>query len=44
MILAERLYSEYGEAPDQARIVLEGEAFLSSYFPRLSVIRRATIE
>ena len=44
LILAERLYSEYGEAPDQGRIILEGEAFLAAYIPRLSVIRRAPLE
>jgi peptidyl-prolyl cis-trans isomerase A (cyclophilin A) len=44
MILAERLYSDYGEAPDQGRIILEGNAFLTAYFPRLSYIRKATIE
>jgi len=44
MIIAERLYSDYGEGPDQGRIILEGNAFLTTYFPRLSYIRRATIE
>jgi peptidyl-prolyl cis-trans isomerase A (cyclophilin A) len=44
MIMAERLYSEYGEGPDQARIILEGNTFLSAYFPRLSFIRKASIE
>lgn len=44
MVLAERLYSEYGDGPDQGRILREGEAFLASYFPRLSIIRKATIE
>lgn len=44
MIMAERLYSEYGEGPDQARIILEGAAFLTAYFPRLSFIRKASVE
>ena len=44
LILAERLFSEYGEGPDQGRIILEGNAFLNAYFPRLSYIRKATIE
>ena len=44
MIMAERLFSDYGEAPDQARILLEGNAFLTTYFPKLSFIRKATIE
>ena len=44
MIMAERLFSDYGEGPDQGRIILEGNAFLSVHFPRLSYIRKATIE
>ena len=44
MILAERLFSEYGEGPDQARILTEGNAFLTAVFPRMSFIRKATIE
>jgi peptidyl-prolyl cis-trans isomerase A (cyclophilin A) len=44
MIMAERLFSDYGEGPDQGRILLEGNAFLTAYFPRLSFIRKATIE
>ena len=44
MILAERLFSEYGEGPDQARILTEGNAYLTAFFPRMSFIRKATIE
>jgi len=44
MIMAERLFSEYGEGPDQGRILLEGNAFLTAVFPRMSFIRKAVIE
>lgn len=44
MIIAERLFSEYGEGPDQSRIILEGNAFLNAHLPRLSFIRKAAIE
>ena len=44
MILAEHLFSEYGEGPDQARVLAEGNPFLTAVFPRLSFIRKATIE
>jgi peptidyl-prolyl cis-trans isomerase A (cyclophilin A) len=44
MILAERVFSDYGEGPDQGRIIREGNAFLIGAFPRLSYIRKATIE
>ena len=43
VILAERVFSDYGEGPDQGRILLEGNGFLNAYFPRLSFIRTATI-
>jgi hypothetical protein len=44
IILAERVFSEYGEGPDQGRIIAEGNAFLDAHCPRLSVIRKATIQ
>jgi peptidyl-prolyl cis-trans isomerase A (cyclophilin A) len=44
MVLVEQIYSGYGEGPDQARIQMEGNAFLMRDLPRLDYIRRATIE
>jgi peptidyl-prolyl cis-trans isomerase A (cyclophilin A) len=44
MVLVERIYSGYGEAPDQGRIETEGNAFLATFFPRLDYIKKATIE
>ena len=43
MVLVELIFSGYGEAPDQARIQLEGNSFLIKYFPKLDFIRKATI-
>lgn len=39
----EKLYSEYGNMPDQRRILREGNAYLTSAYPRLDFIRQATI-
>ncbi len=44
MVLVERIYSRYGEGPDQSRILKEGNAFLIKYLPRLDYIRKVTIE
>jgi len=43
MILVELIFSKYGEDPDQGRIQMEGNAFLSKYFPRMDYIKKATI-
>jgi len=43
MLLVERIFSGYGEGPDQGRILQEGNAFLVKYLPRLDYIRKATI-
>lgn len=43
MVLVERIFSLYGEGPDQQRIQEEGNAFLVKYLPRLDYIRKATI-
>jgi peptidyl-prolyl cis-trans isomerase A (cyclophilin A) len=44
MLLVERLFAEYGEAPDQRLIHLAGNRYLLEVFPRLDYIRKATIE
>lgn len=49
MEVVDALYSEYGEGapsgtgPDQARIQLEGNAYLEENFPELDFVRKATI-
>jgi hypothetical protein len=37
------LYSGYGQAPDQNRILNEGAAYLDRNFPKLDKIKAATI-
>jgi peptidyl-prolyl cis-trans isomerase A (cyclophilin A) len=44
MIIVERLFSGYGEGPDQGMLTAGGNAFLMQYFPQLSHIKRATVE
>jgi peptidyl-prolyl cis-trans isomerase A (cyclophilin A) len=44
MVIVERLFSGYGEGPDQGRLTAEGNAFLATYFPQLSYIKKATVE
>jgi peptidyl-prolyl cis-trans isomerase A (cyclophilin A) len=44
MPVLEKLNGEYGNTPDQRRIVREGNAYLSAEFPRLDSIKKATIE
>ena len=44
MVVVERLYSEYGEGPDQGLIVANGNAWLQRYFPRMDYIKSITIE
>jgi peptidyl-prolyl cis-trans isomerase A (cyclophilin A) len=43
MLLVERLYSDYGEGPDQALIVSNGLPWLMRHFPRMDFIRRITL-
>jgi len=38
MVLVERLYSEYGEGPDQGAIIANGNAWLVRNFPRMDFI------
>jgi peptidyl-prolyl cis-trans isomerase A (cyclophilin A) len=44
MLLVDRIFSGYGEAVDQGRVVAEGNAFLRQYAPRLDFIKTAKIE
>lgn len=41
--VVEQLDGEYGERPDQRRILAQGAAYLTAAFPRLDVIYSATI-
>lgn len=40
----DKINAEYTERPDQERIQMQGNAYLTRAFPRLDYIRRATIE
>ena len=44
MVIVERLFSGYGEGPDQGQLTAGGNAFLTKYFPQMSYIKKATIE
>jgi peptidyl-prolyl cis-trans isomerase A (cyclophilin A) len=43
MEVVEKLYSGYGEQPDQQRIERQGNTYLNNNFPKLDYIRTATI-
>jgi len=43
MDVAEKITSQYGESPNQGRITVEGNAYLTKEFPKLDYIRKATI-
>jgi peptidyl-prolyl cis-trans isomerase A (cyclophilin A) len=43
MEAVDRIYSGYGEEPDQAQIVAQGNAYLEREFPRLDYIKSARI-
>jgi peptidyl-prolyl cis-trans isomerase A (cyclophilin A) len=50
MDVVDKIYSEYGEGaprgrgPDQGRVQMEGNAYLTKDFPKLDYIKTATIE
>lgn len=43
MDVVDRIYSGYGEQPDQGRIEMQGNAYLRSQFPQLDSIAHATV-
>ena len=43
MSVVDSIYAGYGEAPDQARVGAEGNAYLKRQFPRLDYIKSARI-
>jgi len=43
MDVVDRIYSGYGETPDQGRITAEGKAYLDKNFPKLDSIKTARI-
>src|SRR5262252_7357498 len=44
MEVVDKIYSMYGEKPDQGHIQAEGNAYLTKTFPKLDYIKKATIE
>ena len=44
MEVVDKIYSAYGERPDQGRTQAEGNAYLTSNFPKLDYIKKATIQ
>jgi peptidyl-prolyl cis-trans isomerase A (cyclophilin A) len=44
MEVVDKIYSGYGQTPQQPRIQAEGNAYLTKNFPKLDYIKKATIE
>jgi len=44
MEVVDKIFSGYGQKPDQGRIQGEGNAYLTKTFPKLDYIKKATIE
>lgn len=44
MDVVEKIYSGYGETPDQGRITKEGKSYLDKEFPKLDSVKTAVIE
>jgi len=44
MEVVDKIYSGYGEQPEQGRIQAEGNTYLTKAFPKLDYIKKATIE
>jgi peptidyl-prolyl cis-trans isomerase A (cyclophilin A) len=44
MEVVDKIYSLYGQKPEQGRIQNEGNAYLTKSFPKLDYIKKATIE
>jgi peptidyl-prolyl cis-trans isomerase A (cyclophilin A) len=42
--VVDKIYSGYGEKPDQPKITRQGAAYLKAHFPQLDSIKTATIE
>jgi len=44
MEVVQKIYSEYGQTPDQGLIETQGNAYLTQAFPKLDYIKTATIQ
>ena len=44
MSVVQRIYSGYGQQPDQGAITDRGNEYLNSSFPKLDYIKKAAIE